>query len=93
MGRKLLAAIELPNEPTPIKQPKPRPFAVPHSMSVMDAGPYIGLGERSVRALMASGVLPYHRLGGRCLIRTQDLQDLIDGLPVGKGDDVLMEAS
>ncbi len=49
----------------------------PKTLSVGEASEYIGISKTSVWRLLANGVLPRIRVGGRTLIAVSDLNGLI----------------
>ena len=50
-------------------------------LGVPEASALIGNSERSVRALVATGVIPYRKLGGRVVFRRAELEKWIENLP------------
>lgn len=50
-------------------------------MGVPEAAALIGNSERSLRALVAAGVVPYRKLGGRVVFRREELEKWIERLP------------
>lgn len=52
---------------------------LPYAFNVGGAVRYSQLSRARLYELMKTGVLPFSRIGGRRMIRRQDLQDLLDG--------------
>jgi excisionase family DNA binding protein len=50
----------------------------PLAVGVPDAAAAVGISERGMRGLIASGKVPATRIGGRVLVRTKDLEELLE---------------
>jgi excisionase family DNA binding protein len=50
-------------------------------LGVSEASRMIGNSERSLRALVAKGAVPFRRLGSRVVFRKTELEKFLDGLP------------
>ena len=49
-------------------------------LGVPEASALIGNSERSLRGLIAAGVIPYRKLGGRVVFRRSELEKWIENL-------------
>ena len=58
---------------------------LPYAFNVGGAVRYSQLSRSRLYDLMKTGALPFSRVGGRRMIRREDLQDLLDG--AGKATD------
>ena len=50
-------------------------------LGVSEASALLGNSERSLRALVAQGLVPSRRLGSRVVFRRAELEKFLDGLP------------
>jgi len=50
-------------------------------LGVPEASRLLGNSERSLRALIANGVVPFRRLAGRIVFRRSELEKWIENLP------------
>jgi excisionase family DNA binding protein len=50
-------------------------------LGVKEASQLLGNSERSMRALIAQGVVPYKKLAGRIVFKRSELESFVEGLP------------
>jgi len=50
-------------------------------LGIAEASVLIGNSERSLRAMIANGVVPFRKLGSRVVFRKIELEKFLEGLP------------
>ena len=87
-----------PNEPTqpaygyfvpapePVPEPKPEPTPIPAKnpllLSLPEAAELLGVGKTLVQRLINDGALPSFKIGGRRLIRREDVEAFVHDLDI-----------
>ena len=66
--------------PPPCVSPKPEPKQEPKEyMNMKEAAEYISMSTRSIDKYKAEGELPYHKVGGKVILKRGDLDGFMSG--------------